>query len=166
MEIKAFLQPVSVNLHMIGNPWANYNVYLSTIMIPGILFLFYFLITAYSIGTELKFNRAHEWMRMADNNIFVAIAGKTIPQFMVFFTVFMCFSWYIYGYLGFPHPGGIGKIVLLALLTVLAAQGFGIFALRAHAESANVNEYMLLVGSCGILRGRSHLPCIRYGLDD
>ncbi|WP_373316535.1 ABC transporter permease [Prevotella lacticifex] len=128
VEIKAFLQPVSVNLHMIGNPWANYNVYLSTIMIPGILFLFYFLITAYSIGTELKFNRAHEWMRMADNNIFVAIAGKTIPQFMVFFTVFMCFSWYIYGYLGFPHPGGIGKIVLLALLTVLAAQGFGIFA--------------------------------------
>lgn len=128
VEIKAFLQPVSVNLHMIGNPWANYNVYLSTIMIPGILFLFYFLITAYSIGTELKFNRAHEWMKMADNNIFVAIAGKTIPQFMVFFTVFMCFSWYIYGYLGFPHPGGIGKIVLLALLTVLAAQGFGIFA--------------------------------------
>ena len=128
VEIQSFLQPVSINLHMISNPWANYNVYLSTVMVPGILFLFMFLITAYSIGTELKFNRSHEWLETAGNNIFVAIAGKLLPQFLIFFTIFMCFSWYIYGYMGFPHPGGVGKIVLLALLTVLAAEGFGVFA--------------------------------------
>lgn len=127
-EIRDFLQPVSINLHMIGNPWANYNVYLSTVMVPGILFLFMFLITAYSIGTELKFNRAKEWLAMADNNIFTAIAGKLLPQFIVFFTIMMCFSWYIYGYMGFPHPGGVLKITMLALLTVLAAEGFGVFA--------------------------------------
>lgn len=127
-EIRNFLQPISINLHMIGNPWANYNVYLSTIMIPGVLFLFIFLTTAYSIGTELKFNRAKEWMSMADNNIWIAIAGKVLPQFLIFFTVMMCYSWYIYGYMDFPHPGGIAKIVLLALLTVLSAEGFGIFA--------------------------------------
>ncbi len=127
-EIRDFLQPVSINLHMIGNPWANYNVYLSTVMVPGILLLFMFLITAYSIGTELKFNRAKEWLSMADDNIFVAIAGKILPQFIVFFTMMMCFSWYIYGYMGFPHPGGVLKITMLALLTVLAAEGFGVFA--------------------------------------
>lgn len=128
IEIEQFLQPVSINLHMLGNPWMNYNVYLSTVMIPGILFLFMFLITAYSIGTELKFNRSKEWLSMADNNIYVAITGKILPQFLIFFTVMMCYSWYIYGYMGFPHMGGTGKIVLLALLTVLSAEGFGIFA--------------------------------------
>ena len=128
IEIERFLQPVSVNLHMIGNPWMNYNVYLSTVMIPGILFLFMFLITAYSIGTELKFNRSKEWLAMANNNIYVAIAGKILPQFLIFFTMMMCYSWFIYGYMGFPHPGGTGKIVLLALLTVLSSEGFGIFA--------------------------------------
>lgn len=127
-EIREFLQPIAIDLHMVGNPWMNYNVYLSTVMIPGILFLLMFLITAYSIGTELKFNRAKEWMSAADNNIFVAVLGKTFPQFLIFFTILMCYSWYIYGYMGFPHPGGTAKIVMLAFLTVIAAQGFGIFA--------------------------------------
>lgn len=127
-EIKDFLQPVNVNLHMIGNPWANYNVYLSTIMVPGILMLFMFLITAYSIGTELKFNRATEWMQMADNRIMIALTGKLLPQFMIFFSMMMAYSWYLYGYLEFPHSGGVGSIVLLAFLTVVAAEGFGVFA--------------------------------------
>lgn len=127
-EVSAFLQPIAINLHMIGNPWANYNVYLSTIMIPGAMFLFIFLTTAYSIGTELKFNRAKEWMSMSGNNIWVAVFGKVLPQFLIFLTIMMCYSWYIYGHLGFPHPGGTLKIVMLAFLTVVSAEGFGIFA--------------------------------------
>lgn len=126
-EIAAFLQPVSVNLHMVGNPWSNYNVYLTTVMVPGAMFLFMMLITAYSIGTELKFKRSHQWLKTAGNNIYVAVAGKLLPQFLIFFTIMMCYSWYIYGYLGFPHPGGVSKIVLLAFLTVVASEGFGTF---------------------------------------
>ena len=50
-EIRTFLQPIAIDLHMIGNPWANYNVYLTTTMVPGLLMLFVFLLTPYSIGT-------------------------------------------------------------------------------------------------------------------
>ena len=57
-EIRTFLQPIALDLHMVNNPWANYNVYLSTTMIPGVLMLFIFLISAYSIGTELKFKES------------------------------------------------------------------------------------------------------------
>lgn len=126
-EIKAFLQPIVLDLHMIGNPWMNYNIYLSTIMIPGVLVLFMLLITAYSIGTELKFGRAHEWMRLSGNNIMVALAGKLFPQFMIFLSIFLGFEWYIYGHLCFPHPGGTTRLILMALLTVLSSQGFGVF---------------------------------------
>ena len=126
-EIKARLQPIVLDVHTIGNPWLSYNIYLSTIMVPGVLMLFMLLITAYSIGTELKFGRSREWLQMAGKNIFIAISGKLLPQFLVFFTIFLGYEWYVYGCLGFPHPGGIAKMLLLALLTVASSQGFGVF---------------------------------------
>lgn len=126
-EIKTFLQPITIDLHMIGNPWADYNVYLSTTMIPGLLMLFIFLVTPYSIGTELKFGRAHEWMFMADNNPFIAVIGKMLPQTLIYLIVFLGFEFYIYHCLGFPHPGGTLPIVMLGLLAVLSAQAFGVF---------------------------------------
>ncbi len=104
-EIMTFLQPIAVDLHMIGNPYANYNYYLSTVMVPGLIMLFIFLITPYSIGTELKFNRARDWIRMSGNNPYLAIAGKMLPQTLIFLSIFLLFEFYIYYVLGFPHPG-------------------------------------------------------------
>lgn len=126
-EIQAFLQPIALDMHMIGNPWANYNVYLSTIMVPGLLLLFVFLITPYSIGTELKFKRSHEWLKMAGNSMPVALAGKLLPHTLVFLTVFYGFDFYIYYILDFPHPGGVVPILLDGFLSVVASQCFGVF---------------------------------------
>ena len=126
-EIKAFLQPIALDIHMIGNPWMNYNIYLSSVMVPGIMILFMLLITAYSIGTELKFSRAREWMQMAGGSSTIAVAGKLLPQFLVFVSILGSYAWYIFGYLNFPHPGGNGLILLLVVLTVMAAQSFGVF---------------------------------------
>ena len=127
-EIATFLQPIAIDLHMIGNPYANYNYYLSSVMVPGLIMVFIFLITPYSIGTELKFGRAKEWMRMAGNNPYLAIAGKMLPQTIIFLAIFYLFEFYIYYVLKFPHPGGALPILLLGLLSVLSCQCFGIFA--------------------------------------
>lgn len=126
-EIAAFLQPITIDLHMINNPWANYNVYLSTIMIPGVIMLFIFLITAYSIGTELKFQRSRQWLQLANNRIWPAIIGKFLPHTLIFLSLMYLYDWYLFGHLDFPHPGGVGVMLLLGLLTVLSAQAFGIF---------------------------------------
>ena len=126
-EIRTFLQPINIDLHMVGNPWANYNIYLSTVMAPGVLMIFMFLLVPYSIGTELKFHRSRQWMNMAGNNIHIAIAGKILPQSVIFICVLLCYEFYIFYGLGFPHPGGIIPIVLVGILTVLACQCFGIF---------------------------------------
>lgn len=127
-EIRTTLQPIAVDMHMVGNPWADYNVYLSTSMVPGVLMIFIFLLTPYSIGTELKFHRSRQWVRMAGGNMHVALVGKLLPQTLLFLLVMYGFSFYVYYGLGFPHPGGIVPILLLGLLAVLAAQGFGVFA--------------------------------------
>lgn len=126
-QIQAFLQPITVDLHPLNNPWVNYNIYLSTVIIPGVIMLFVFLITAYSIGTELKFGRSRIWLKTAGGDIYAAVLGKALPQTLVFLTIYYVYAWYVFGHLQFPHPGGAWSIIVLGLLSVLAAQGFGIF---------------------------------------
>ena len=127
-QIQTFLQPIRIDLHQVANPWTNYNVYLTTMIVPGILMLFMFLITAYSIGAELKFGSSREWLSMADNNIFVALLGKLLPQTLIWLLIVFVYDYYVFGILRFPHPGGAPMIVLLSVLPVLASQGFGVFA--------------------------------------
>ena len=128
VQIQTFLQPIAIDLHMVANPWSNYNVYLSTVFVPGIIMLFVFLITAYSIGTELKFQRSREWVETAGGNMLIAILGKFLPQTLVWLAVFLGFQYYFYGVVHFPYEGGAWQMVLLAFMAVGASQGFGVFA--------------------------------------
>ena len=127
-QIMAFLQPIAIDLHQIGNPWTNYNAYLSTVFVPGVMMLFIFLITAYSLGMELKFDTGKKWLAMADNRIVIAIIGKFLAQTVIWLALIFAYEVYMFRILGFPNQGGVGMLVLLALLEVFAAQGFGIFA--------------------------------------
>ena len=127
-QMQTMMQPIRIDLHQVANPWSNYNVYLTTVFGPGIFMLFIFLISAYSIGTELKFNRSKDWMSMAQGNICVALVGKFLPQTLIWLAIVFCYQYYIYGVLHFPFEGHAWDIVILSIFQVLAAQGFGIFA--------------------------------------
>ena len=127
-QIMAFLQPIRVDLHQVANPWTNYNAYLSTMLVPGVMMLFIFLISAYSIGTELKFGRSKDWLALANNNIFDALVGKFLPHLLIWLAIAFAYEYYIFGVLHFPHEGGAWQITLIGVLQVLASMGFGIFA--------------------------------------
>ena len=127
-QIMAFLQPIRIDLHQVGNPYTNYNSYLSTVFVPGIMMLFIFMISAYSLGMELKFNTGKEWLAMADNRIVVAIIGKFLTQALIWLALIFFYEFYVFSILGFPHQGSVAMLILLAVLEVFAAQGFGIFA--------------------------------------
>lgn len=127
-QIQTLLQPVRIDLHQIANPWTSYNVYLTTMIVPGSIMLFIFLISAYSLGTELKFDTGKLWMRLAGNNITVAMLGKFLPQTVIWLAIVYGYEYYVFYVLGFPHLGSPVLLVLLGLVQVLASQGFGIFA--------------------------------------
>ena len=110
-----------------GNPWLNYNVYLSTMLVPTCLLLFIFLITAYSMGSELKMATAKELYARGGGNPFIFVTGKMLPQTIIWLVIMLGYLYYTFGVLQFPHPGGWGSILALGVLTVLAAQGFGVF---------------------------------------
>ena len=127
-QIETLLQPIYIDLHQIANPWTNYSDYITTFMVPGILMIFIFLISAYSIGTELKFATSKDWLALSDNNITIALVGKFLPQTLIWLAIVFSYEFYVFYHLGFPHLGSPWMLVLLGLLQVLAAQGFGIFA--------------------------------------
>jgi len=115
-------------VHQIANPWVSYNSYLTTMIVPGMIMLFIFLISAYSIGTELKFNTSKRWMAMATDRMWVALLGKFLPQTVIWLAIVYGYEYYVFYVLQFPHLGSPWMLVLLGLMQVLACQGFGIFA--------------------------------------
>ena len=126
-QIKAALQPVSIDAHMIANPQGSYNYTLTTVFVPGILMLFMALLASYSLGMEMKFDTGKEWLARADGNIVVAIVGKYMIHALVFLLVMFAYQYYIFCVLHFPHFGGVWNIVRLTFLQVLGSLGFGIF---------------------------------------
>ena len=64
-QVMAQVQPIVVDTHPIGNPWLNYSVYLSNILLPGVLGLIIFITTVYSIGTEIKYGGARRLQNRA-----------------------------------------------------------------------------------------------------
>ena len=126
-QIKAALQPVSIDAHMIANPQGSYNYALTTVFVPGILMLFMALLASYSLGMEMKFDTGKEWLARADGNIVVAIVGKYMIHALVFLLVMFAYQYYIFRVLHFPHFGGVWNIVRLTFLQVLGSLGFGIF---------------------------------------
>ena len=126
-QIKSVLQPIATDVHAIDNPMLNYNIALSTTIIPACLALFILLVTAYSVGIELKNNRAKSWMRMAENRVLIALIGKFIPQTIIFTLVVWFYQYWLFVHLNFPHNCSFWAILLIGFVLVVAALSFAIF---------------------------------------
>lgn len=126
-QAMAFLQPIVIDSHAINNPWLNYNVYLSNVILPGLLMLFIFMVTVFSIGTEVKHNTMHDWLIMARGSMFHALAGKLLPQTLIFFLIGIAFAIGLYGVLHFPCHCGLPTMLLVMFLGIIGAQGLGVF---------------------------------------
>lgn len=126
-QAMAFLQPIVIDSHAINNPWLNYNVYLSNVILPGLLMLFIFMVTVFSIGTEVKYNTMHDWLIMARGSMFHALAGKLLLQTLIFFLMGIAFAIGLYGVLHFPCHCGLPTMLLVMFLGIIGAQGLGVF---------------------------------------
>lgn len=126
-QIKGQLQPIVINTHSIGNPWLNYSVYLNNILIPGVLQLMIFLVTVFSIGSEIKFGTSPEWLKTGNNSLLVSLAGKLLPHTVLFSIVGFLNCSILYGFNAFPLQSGWMPMLTDMFLLVLASQAVGIF---------------------------------------
>ena len=130
-QAMGILQAIVIETHPLNNPYLDYSVYLNNIILPGILILLIMLSTTYTIGLEWKRGKQRELYSLSGYSSTVALVGKLLPQTVLFSFMFIFYDVYFYKFLMFPCNSGIGAMMLLGVVTVLAAQAFGVFLFGA-----------------------------------
>ncbi len=126
-QAMCMLQAIVIETHPLNNPYLDYSVYLCNAILPGILILLVMLSTTYTIGLEWKCGTQRELYSLSGNSAMIALVGKLLPQTALFSFLFIFYDVYFYKFLMFPCNSGIGAMMLLGAVTVLAAQAFGVF---------------------------------------
>ena len=149
-EIMGQLQPIVIDAHLIGNPYLNYSVYLSNVLMPGILQLMIILITVFAIGIELKERTSREWLRVSGKSIMVALSGKLFPYTVIFATLVIFQNVILFRVLGFPLHNNIITMLAASILFVLASQAIGIFIIGTLPVLRNALSFGAVFGILGI----------------
>ena len=123
--VMPMLQPVSIADNPIGNPWLNYSIYLSPSFIFGCLALLIMIMTAFGITMEIKHGTSVEWLSTAGGSMFVALAGKLIPQFVVWSVVGQFLLSLLFCYCGFPC-GDLPALMVAMELFIIATQSVAV----------------------------------------
>lgn len=138
-QMTPYLQPIVIDSHPIHNPSLNYSVYLTNIIVPGLLGLFILFVTVYSIGSEIKEDTTTDLLATAAEGgswskyqtARKALFGKLLAQNVVFLLVGWTIMLYFYGALRFPCYCGIPTMLLVMALFVFACQGLGVLMICA-----------------------------------
>ncbi len=125
--LMGIVQPIVIETHCISNPYLNYSVYLSNLIIPGMIFLLSMLFTAYTLGLEWKYNTVKEYYQMSGGSITVAMVGKLWPQTILFSIMIILADVVFYKYLGYPCKVSIFRMTLFGIFGIIASESIAIF---------------------------------------
>ncbi len=125
-RLMGIIQPITIDTHLIGNPWANYGTYLLNVLLPGVLQLMVLMMTIFVVGVEFKESSSHQWLENANNSIFGALTGKLLPYTFIFTLFGIIGNVLLYSYMHYPLNSGIGWMFLTTFLFVLASQSIGV----------------------------------------
>lgn len=166
--ITSQVQPVQLSTHQLFNPTSNYSVYISTIVLPIMLQLFILLVTVYCIGIEIKEKSSHEWLKLSNKSILIALTGKLLPYTVIFFIVMMFQNFVLYRLMQIPMHTSPGWLMTSSLLFVLAYQAIGVFCigllpLMRHALNLSAFYGILALTLCGFsFPVESMFPVFQY----
>ena len=120
------IQPITVDSHLLANPWGNYTIYLVSTVLPGILGVIALMLTIFAIGFELKSQTSHEWLRAAGGNYTVAMIGKLIPYTVIYLVLGIVCHMLFFNIAEFPVNGSHKRLLFGMLLFIMAMEAMGI----------------------------------------
>lgn len=123
----ALVQPVNFVINGINNPWTNYSLYLTPSFLGGVIELMILLITVFSITYELKRGTSRQWLRTGDGSIVIALAGKLLPQTVIWICVTCATMALVFSLGGFIIACPLWQMLLAVPLFVVATQAMGVF---------------------------------------
>lgn len=120
------LNPISIDEHVKSNPYLNYAYFLVLAALAHILQLLATFAVIWSFGTEFKDCTSKEWLKTADNSIFVAVYAKILPYLLVY-TIIGVLMFVIYeACYNAPVNGNLLFLFLTLPLYLLAYQSVGV----------------------------------------
>ena len=125
-KIQSALVPYQTHVHMIGNPYINYNYYLNSTFVPAFFSLFILLVTAFSLGLELKSGLSRQWLKTSGDSMFLALVGKLVPQTVLFTAVGWFIQWMMFRCYDFPLNCNPWNMLIAMFLLVAANQSFAV----------------------------------------
>lgn len=120
------INPVNFDLRAPGNPWLNYNIYLTNSFVPALLALLVALVTAYSILVEIKHGTSRRWLEASVGSMITALLGKLIPQGAIWIVVGIALQAILYRFCHFPMNCPASHMILAMVLLVIASQWFAV----------------------------------------
>lgn len=129
-QIMGMIRPVDVDVHQIGNVGTNYNYYLSSVLLPGVLEMIVIIVLIYSLGAELKYGTSRHLLQTSGNSIVTAIAGKLLVWTLTFSAIGLILILLLFHRLHFPLAGSIWNMFLGIFLMIFASEAIAIFILE------------------------------------
>jgi len=157
-RIMGIIQPIVLDTHLIGNPWANYGTYLLNVILPGILQLMVLMMTVFPIGVEYKERTTREWLKNSNNSMFTALTGKLIPYTIIFTIIGIIGNMLLYSYMHYPLNSSIGWMFLDTFMLVIASQAIGIIFIGVTPVLRDGVTFAGLFGTLGITFAGSTFP--------
>ncbi len=125
-KVMATIQPIAIDAHYISNPWANYQPYVLTTVLPGIVGLIVALMTIYVVGDEQRLHTAEDWFRTADGKLLPAMVGKILPYTFWFTLIGIIGNIIFFGFENYVLLGSFWSLTLTFILYILALQSMGL----------------------------------------
>lgn len=129
-QIMGMIHPVDVDVHQIGNVGTNYNYYLSSVLLPGVLEMIVIIVLIYSLGAELKYGTSRHLLQTSGNSIVTALAGKLLVWTLTFSAIGLILILLLFHRLHFPLAGSIWNMFLGIFLMIFASEAIAIFILE------------------------------------
>jgi len=157
-RIKGIIQPIAMDTHLIGNPWANYGTYLLNVILPGMLQIMVLMMTVFPIGVEYKERTTREWLASSGDAMLPALLGKLLPYTIIFTILGVIGNILLYKYMRYPLNSSIGWMFLSTFLLVLSSQAVGILFIGITPVLRDGVTFAGLFGTLGITFAGSTFP--------
>ena len=133
-QAMADIMPISIDTHIISNPYLNYGYYLAPIfMIMGMV-IFTVLSSVYAIGREIRYATAREWLLSARNSLLCGVIGKLLPITLSMFLFSELIYVILFVVMGMECEGSLLYLSVATLILILSYQAVAIAIISVTAN--------------------------------
>lgn len=126
--------PISLDRHILFNSYTNYSYYLLPSFLPMMILIFTVLSTIFTIGSELKYSTAGEWLITAQGSTTTALAGKLTPILILMTAMATVMFILLFEFVGVPLRGNIWILIISCFVFILTYISVAIFIVAITAD--------------------------------